>query len=118
MFDGTKLNEIMLEWKPKKFTNNRMIEELSTYDIKLTANSLKAYRNCRADPSTKTLSVMANILNIPVIDLLTDTKRQAKIILSKYNKKEDDDFKKFLLLSEKNKEIILLQIKFLMENNE
>ena len=115
MFDGNKLDEIMLNWKPRKFTNKRMVEELEKYDISLSENSIKAYRNCRADPGTKTLSAMGYILGVPVIDLLDDTSYQAKEIIKKYSASEGEITDKVKMLSDESKRAILLQIEFLLE---
>lgn len=110
MFDGTKLDNIMIRWKPKKFTNKAMVDKLLEHDVSLSENSLKAYRNCRADPSTKTLSAMAHILNVPVIDLMDDTENQVKLILDKYQNKDKNLLFKINELGDREKELIEIQV--------
>jgi len=110
MFDGTKLDNIMSNWKPKKFTNRTMVSNLLEYGVSLSENSLKAYRNCRADPSTKTLSAMSYILNVPIIELMDDTSVQSKIILKKYQNKDSELLSKIYQLEDKEKELLEIQI--------
>ncbi|MEA2050463.1 MAG: S24 family peptidase [Campylobacterota bacterium] len=79
MLDIYKLNELI---KEKKFTNKHISQVLANHGIKKSETAIQKYRHGINDPDTKTLSILADILDVTEQDFFVGSKkRKEKIAL-------------------------------------
>ena len=84
MLDIHKLNKLI---KEKNFTNKSISKLLENYGVKKSETAIQKYRNGINDPDTKTLSILADILDVTEQDFFVgSSKRKEKIALEEIKK--------------------------------
>lgn len=84
MIDGKKLSKLLIK---KNITSENLSNILATYGIKLGVESIKKYRTNNVNIPSKTVSALADILDITEQELYENYEKQKEIIVKNELKK-------------------------------